>query len=250
MNAEIITLIGLGFSLGARHALDWDHIAATTDFLGADSTERKGVRLSLYYVLGHASINLLLGLMAVFLGQSLPEWVDETMERVVGGVLIALGLWLMLVLIQNRNKQVFVSRGALLVTGIQNLYALIYAKLTGKPIAQKTIGADVGPKSACSIGVIHGIGGETATQILLFTTAAGASSVFIGFTVLVAFIAGLFISQAVIAFLLFQGYAKSLKNPKVYTRLSIVTALYSIILGCIFVMGESDIMPSITSLFS
>lgn len=133
---------------------------------------------------------------------------------------------------------------------MQNLYALIYSKLTGKPVAQKTIGTDVGPKSACSIGVIHGIGGETATQILLFTTAAGASSTFMGFTVVLAFIAGLFISQAIIALCLFQGYAKSVKNPKVYTGLSMATALYSIILGFIFVMGESDIMPSITSLFS
>jgi len=250
MNTEIITLIGIGFSLGARHALDWDHIAATTDFLGADGTEKKGLRLSLYYVLGHASINLLLGLLAVFLGQSLPVWVDNIMERVVGGVLIALGLWLMLVLIQNRHKQVFVSRGALVVTGIQNLYCLIYSKLTGKPIVQKTIGTDVGPKSACSIGVIHGIGGETATQILLFTTAAGASSTVIGLTVLLAFIAGLFIAQAVIALLLFHGYAKFIKNPKVYICLSMATALYSIILGFIFIVGESDIIPNITSFFS
>ncbi|HWR42809.1 hypothetical protein [Sporomusa sp.] len=250
MNTEIISLIGVGFSLGVRHALDWDHIAATTDFLGADSSAKKGVRLSLYYVLGHASINLLLGLLAVFLGQSLPEWVDETMERVVGAVLIGLGLWLILVLIQNRNKPVVVSRGALLVTGAQNLYALIYSKLTGKPAVQKTIGSDIGPRSACSIGVIHGIGGETATQILLFTTAAGASSISIGFTVVLAFIAGLFISQALMALLLFQGYAKSVKNPRVYTGLSLATALYSIILGFLFIFGESDTIPSITSFFS
>lgn len=249
MNTEIVTLLSIGFSLGARHALDWDHIAATTDFLGADGTEKKGIRLSLYYVLGHASINLFLGLLAVLLGQSLPEWVDSLMERVVGGVLVALGLWLILVLIQNRNKPVFVSRGTLLITGVQNLYGLLYSKLTGKPIV-KTLTTDVGPKSACSIGIIHGIGGETATQILLFTTAAGASSTFIGITVLLAFIAGLFASQALIAFFLFQGYAKSMKNPKVYLGLSMATALYSIILGYIFIVGESDAIPSITSFFS
>ena len=250
MNTEIITLISVGFSLGAKHALDWDHIAATTDFLGSDGNEKKGVALSLYYVLGHASINLLLGLMAVFLGQSLPEWVDSVMERVVGGLLISLGLWLIIVLIQNRNKQVLISRGALLVNGIQNLYCLITSKLTERSLTKRDTGADIGRKSAYSIGVIHGIGGETATQILLFTTAAGASSLFIGLTILLAFVAGLFIAQAFVAFCLYQGYAKSIQNPKVYTFLSIATALYSIILGFIFLIGDSDIIPSITSFFS
>jgi len=250
MSTEIVTLLSVGFSLGARHALDWDHIAATTDFWGADGSKKAGIRLSLYYVLGHASINLFLGLLAVLLGQSLPEWVDSLMERVVGGVLVALGLWLILVLIQNRNRPVFVSRGTLLITGVLNLYGLLYSKLTGKPIVKKTLNTDVGPKSACSIGIIHGIGGETATQILLFTTAAGASSTSIGITVLLAFIAGLFASQALIAFFLFQGYVKSMRNPKVYIGLSMATALYSIILGYIFIVGESDAIPSITSFFS
>jgi high-affinity nickel-transport protein len=181
MNTEVITLIGIGFSLGLRHALDWDHIAAITDFLGVDGIEKKGFRLSLYYVAGHASINLILVLLAVLLGQSLPKWVDTAMGRVVGGILIVFGFWILLVLIKNRNKkQIYASRGYLLVTGMQNLCCLIQSKLTGKPPAQNTMGTDVGPGSACSIGVIHGIGGETATQFLLFATAAGAGSTSIG----------------------------------------------------------------------
>lgn len=47
MNTELFALIGLGFTLGARHAIDWDHIAAITDFISAEGNKRKGFFLSL-----------------------------------------------------------------------------------------------------------------------------------------------------------------------------------------------------------
>lgn len=247
MNIELFTLIGLGFALGARHAIDWDHIAAITDFISAEDNKRKGFFLSLYYIVGHALINLLLGILAITLGQSLPGWVDGVMERIVGATLVGLGIWLILMIIKNKQNPIVVNRWALLFFGLQKLYQWVVAKITGKPtkIKVNTI-SNLGPGSACGIGVLHGIGGETATQILLFTTAASVGTVTLGLTAVLAFIAGLFVSQLTIVTILLVGYSKALTNPKIYTWLTVASSLYSIAVGLLFLTGASDQLPPLT----
>src|SRR5262245_51302207 len=53
--------------------------------------------------------------------------------------------------------------------------------------------------TAFGIGMIHGIGAETPTQVLIFVTAAGAGGEGTGLLLLVAFLAGLVTSNSVVA---------------------------------------------------
>ncbi|AIF53322.1 hypothetical protein [Pelosinus sp. UFO1] len=247
MNAEIGAIIGLGFVLGLRHAIDWDHIAAITDFIGAEDTKKKSFFLSLYYVMGHALVNLVFGSAAILLGNVLPEWVDGVIERIVGIILIGLGIWLIVALFNRKDEQVLLSRWTLLFMGIRKISYWLKSKF--KPVStpvQQDFSVDLGARSACCIGILHGIGGETGTQILLFTAAAGAGTVALGLTAVLAFIIGLFIAQTVLILLLLNGYAQAAKNPKVYVILASTTALYSIAVGIIFLIGQSDLLPTLT----
>ena len=127
----LLSLMLLGFALGLRHGIDWDHIAAITDITGSvvttDEAEelyqagnqgavsnsegpaqmtltkpvvrrkrrrevREGFFLATMYALGHASLVVLLGLLALWLGAILPNWIDPIMERLVGVTLIILGV--------------------------------------------------------------------------------------------------------------------------------------------------------------
>lgn len=103
-----------GFVLGLRHGVDWDHIAAITDITNSvvtteEATEhmvalsaggaaaafpgkRSGTRwhetrwgfgLATLYALGHASVVIALGLLAIWAGTILPAWIDPIMEAVV-----------------------------------------------------------------------------------------------------------------------------------------------------------------------
>ena len=129
MLASLIAIIGLGFVLGLRHGIDWDHIAAITDITSSTVTNREaeveghlvavgaggpgidigmsvgmpvskwqesqqGFYLASLYALGHASVVTLLGLLAIWLGTVLPKWVDPLMERIVGVTLLVLGIWI------------------------------------------------------------------------------------------------------------------------------------------------------------
>ena len=55
-----------------------------------------------------------------------------------------------------------------------------------------------GRRSAFVVGMVHGIGAETPTQIVIFLTAAGAGGALAGEAVLLAFIVGLLSSNALI----------------------------------------------------
>src|SRR5688572_19470297 len=76
--------------LGLRHSLDVDHLAATADIAGAQSTRRKALWGCIAYALGHAGIVLVLGGISISLGLTLPESFGSVMEKVVGVTLIVL----------------------------------------------------------------------------------------------------------------------------------------------------------------
>src|SRR6266542_336560 len=52
--------------------------------------QRHAIGLASLYAVGHASVVLLLGVLALTLGAVLPEWVDPILERVVGVTLVLL----------------------------------------------------------------------------------------------------------------------------------------------------------------
>ncbi|HYL40607.1 MAG TPA: hypothetical protein VET90_04795, partial [Candidatus Binatus sp.] len=70
--------------------------------------ERRALVLGSLYALGHATVVVVLGLLALAFGAVLPAWVDPIMARVVGLTLLLLGLWVFVSLYQYaRHGQPF-----------------------------------------------------------------------------------------------------------------------------------------------
>src|SRR6476659_8611737 len=90
----LVTAYGLGF----RHGIDWDHIAAITDIAGTQDQPRRSMGLATLYATGHAAVVFALGVLAIALGDLVPDAFDRAMERVVGVTLIALGIWVFVAL--------------------------------------------------------------------------------------------------------------------------------------------------------
>jgi hypothetical protein len=100
LDAVPIALAGTSFALGARHGLDWDHIAAITDLTAprpgdaavpAARQGRRGLALSAWYCTGHGLVLAVLGALVLLLGLQLPARLDVAFELVVGVTLVALG---------------------------------------------------------------------------------------------------------------------------------------------------------------
>ena len=91
--------------------------------------------------------------------------------------------------------------------------------------------ANYGPGTAVGIGMLHGVGAETPTQILLFATAAGVGNAALGIALLALFVAGLLIANTVVSVASAASFLNPARNPRFYAAVALVTALFSIGLG-------------------
>jgi high-affinity nickel permease len=99
--------------------------------------------------------------------------------------------------------------------------------------------------TAFSVGMLHGIGGETPTQVILFAGLSAGSGGVEGVIVLMAFLVGLFGSNTLITLGSAFGFLRASKNWGVYLTVSIITGVFSLILGIIFLTGSTSVLPAI-----
>ncbi len=102
-----------------------------------------------------------------------------------------------------------------------------------------------GKATAFGIGMIHGIGAETPTQVLVFLAAAGAGGKGTGLLLLVCFLIGLLSSNTLIAVAGTFGFLGAARHFKLYVTISILTATFSLVIGTLFLAGHSTLLPGI-----
>lgn len=245
-SVTFIGLCGLTFLLGFRHGIDWDHIAAISDLVGGTSDKKEGFRLALWYAAGHEVVIVVFGSFAVLLGKTLPSWIDGVMERFVGITLLILAAYYIVSLFKRDTQTVLVSRWKLLFVGFYNLFGWIGTRFNGR-YRRKDVSSsmNIGWKGAFSIGVIHGTGAETPTQLLLFATASGLSSPAKGFTAVALFVIGLFVSHLLLAVISVVGYVSALKHRWMMRIVGGITAIYGLFIGSVFTLGYAGILPTL-----
>jgi high-affinity nickel-transport protein len=104
-----------------------------------------------------------------------------------------------------------------------------------------------GNGTAFGIGMLHGIGAETPTQLLIFLAASQAGGKVAGVVLLSCFVAGLLTSNSVVALAATFGYRSATNNYKAYVAVSLVTAVFSLVIGALFLLGWSGLLPTIFS---
>ena len=105
-----------------------------------------------------------------------------------------------------------------------------------------------GPRTAFGVGMIHGVGAETGTQVLLIAAVGGAASAGLGIPMLLAFVLGLLISNLAIVVVTSVGFVASQTRERIYVVVGFVAGLFSLILGSIFLLSLDTIVPDMESL--
>jgi hypothetical protein len=268
--------------LGFRHGLDYDHIAAITDISSVQAKVSDAMRFGLLYVCGHATTVALLGAAAIAFRLSLPAASDRWAERLVGLTLLTLGIYVLGSLLRQSSKMDgkhaghHHARPRTRITLLINALLWIYWRLSrifgGTRVEAPQVFKDgYGSTSAFLVGVIHGLGAETPTQLLLFLLAANLGGTWAGLLGLAMFIVGLLLMNTLMCGLaagLFsldkvRGWAApaaASQNPfsralaRVLTAFSdhaqqgliLLTSAYSIVVGAIFLFGAAEKLPSLT----
>ena len=280
-----VGLVFTAFAFGFRHGIDWDHIAALTDITGSQERTRDSLRFATLYALGHALVVFVLGVAAIALSAQLPDSVDAVMGRFVGATLLILGAYVFYSLIRHGRSFRMRSRWMLVFAGVRRLYRRIrhgatppvvidhehihspaevhdhdHVTVSAAPVATEEPHhhghrhivpmpddpfLSYGSATAFGVGMIHGVGAETPTQVLIFATAAGAGGRGAGIAVLVCFLIGLLTSNSAVALASTFGFVNATKNWRAYITLSIITGAFSLIVGTIFLLGHSTALPTI-----
>lgn len=289
--ADTQTGLSLGLLLSAvafgfRHGIDWDHFAAITDIAASQDSPREGVILGTLYAVGHAAIVFIIGIVAILLGERIPDSADQIMGRIVGVTLILLGVYVFYGLVRYRRDFRMRSRWLLLFSAVRrglvwlrelfyrdnheemehdHLHAegvhhehaqdtvqvgeqagVEYVK-THRHAHKHSVGADpfmnYGRGTAVTVGMLHGVGAETPTQVTIFLAAAGAGAASEGLAVLGLFLLGLFGANALITVGSAYGYLAAAKQFAVYATVSVLTGVVSLTIGILFVLGKETLLP-------
>jgi hypothetical protein len=102
-----------------------------------------------------------------------------------------------------------------------------------------------GAGSCFVLGLVHGAGAETPTQVVLFATAAGAGGAIAGSSVLLAFIFGLLICNTGMSLLASLGFRQARHRVTFSLSLGILTGVFSSIVGTLFLCGQSALLPAL-----
>ncbi|MBZ5573579.1 MAG: hypothetical protein LAO09_17065 [Acidobacteriia bacterium] len=230
--------------LGFRHGFDYDHIAAISDITSVQNSARRAMQLGLLYALGHAATVAVLGSAVIFFQLSLPHGIDRIAERLVGLTLVFLGIYVLGSLF--RGDYVPRSRFVLLANSLKWLHwkakACWHTHDVPKP---KTANWNYDRKSVFGIGIVHGLGAETPSQLLIFLLAANLGGVAKGFLGLGMFIAGLLVMNTLMTASAAGLFGFSTRAPRIQYAITAVTAVYSLVVGSIFLWGSAASLPPI-----
>ncbi len=234
--------------LGFRHGLDYDHIAAITDISSVQSKARDAMRYGLLYVAGHAMTVAVLGSAAVVFRIALPPASDRWAERLVGITLLVLGLYVLGTFFRpGTHSHAPRTRITLLINGMLWIYWRLSRIFGGTRVEAPQVFKDgYGTTSTFMVGVIHGLGAETPTQILLFLMAANLGGTGAGLLGLLMFIVGLLVMNTLMCASAAGIFSATLARPNALRAVTLATSAYSIVVGTIFLLGSAARLPSLT----
>lgn len=164
MPTSALGILGLGFALGLRHALDVDHLAAVSTIV----TQRRGFWSSslvgAIWGLGHTAA-LLAGAVAVIaLRTEIPDHLARGLELGVAVMLVGLGLHLLWTLRRG---------GALHVHGHRHggrLHAHAHLHTPGEAHAEDGHHAVLAARRPFLVGLVHGLAGSAGLMLSVLGT--------------------------------------------------------------------------------
>ncbi len=212
--------------------------------------QRHAIGLASLYALGHASVVVALGVLALLVGAILPKWIDPILEKVVGATLVLLGAWVLYSVVQyarGRGEFRMRSRWMLVFDVARDAWARVQARIHGHEHTPSAHSTQYGPRTAFGVGMIHGVGAETGSQALLLAGVAGVTGV-TGVVILLAFVVGLLISNTLVAVVSASGFIGAQRLRTVYVIVGAVAGLASLLIGVIFISGFGTELPDLQEL--
>ena len=208
------TLLGFGFLLGIKHALDADHIAAVSTIVARNKSIKESSLLGMFWGFGHTIALLVMGLIILLLKITIPEKVALSFEIIVGIMLVILGISVMMQIIKDK---IHIHKHKHRKDSHFHFHSHRYIK--NHSHTHKSL----------YIGILHGLAGSAVLSLLVLST---INSIWLGLLYILIFgtgsILGMMLISSIISipFMLIPARLENTKNA-----LKAFSALISIFLG-------------------
>jgi Ca2+/H+ antiporter len=221
MDSQVSLLFATGLVLGIRHAFDRDHVAAVTHFVSLEHDPAKSAWFGLRWALGHAVSVGLLGSLILLLGLKFDPAFERTAELLVGISLVALGLWRLMLLFQERTHT--------------HRHAHPAAEKHEHPHSHEPGDPHVHWFAPTFVGLLHGAAGAAEIFVLIpitFITSQALAYAYIGL-----FSAGCAVSMSGYGWLAGHFYRRAdATGKKIYRVLVVLTALSGFFIGAVWIV--------------
>ena len=167
MNGMFFSVLGLGFVLGLKHALDPDHMAAVSTIVSESKSMKRSSLIGTFWGLGHTRSLLCAGIVVIALKVQISERIASWMEFGVALMLILLGI--RAVLKPLRGWKLHVHRH----THDGGTHSHVHVHRPGEDEHQHRHLIRSGARPFF-VGMVHGMAGSAALMILVLTTLPSA----------------------------------------------------------------------------
>jgi high-affinity nickel-transport protein len=177
----------------------------------------------------------------------LPEGLDHWTERLIGLTLIVLGIGVVAGILRKdahgHSHSRIESRLAIAINGVLWLawqVRRIIDRQAPRPVRFQWMYSG---KSVFAIGMLHGVGAETPSQLALFFLTANLGGTSRGMMGLAAFSVGLIAMNGLMTAFMGGAFRAGGHHPRFYHVIAWAGAAYSCIIGIIFLFGIGDRLP-------
>ncbi len=213
-------LLATGLVLGMRHAFDRDHVAAVTHFISLEPDPIRSAWFGFRWALGHAVTVLALGSLILLLHLKLDPSFERYAELAVGVTLIALGIWRLLLLFNER-------RHAHAHAHHTKQHTHTHSHEPGREHVHRF--------APTLVGMVHGASGTAELFVLIPITLI--STTWLAYLYIGLFSVGCALTMSTYGYVVGRFYRRAnATSQRIYRTLVVLTSTSGLVLGLVWIM--------------
>lgn len=223
MGLGLLSILGIGFILGIKHAIEPDHVIAVSTIASQSKNLWRSTLSGVFWGIGHTATLFLVGLVLILTKNSIPDKWSGSLEFAVGIMLVYLGISSLLVMRKKATHRKSQAHGTKIHT--HGIKTHVHGVISDPSAPSRN---KISYMKSMIIGMIHGLAGSAAMVLLTLST---VTTVWDGAVYIFCFGMGTIAGMLFFTTILGIPFVLSSNNKRVNMSLTSIAGVVSILFG-------------------